>query len=259
MTPGRLLRVVLVGTRTEFTVATRSRVWILFNLITPLAYAMVAFYLFRGDHDAETLGEVSIGTGLMGVSNAVLFSCGTAIQDRRWVGLLEPTLVCPTPFVVTLVPVAASSAFVGLYAMAATVGCGWLFFGVVPALGNPALFGAALVVCVGAYAMTGLLMAAVFVLIRNANALVNSLDHLLWLLTGIIVPVSLLPVWLHPLSWLLPPTWGAALLTHVASSQSPAAPLVGAVGVSLGYLVLSVLTLRHVERRARAAGTLGLA
>lgn len=259
MSATRLFRVLAIGIRIHFLTASRSRLWILFNLVTPVVYAFVALYLLRAGSGSGHLAQACVGAGLMGIWTSVLFSCGMAIQDMRWSGLLEPTMIAPVPFVVTIVPIAVSSALVGLYAMVATVACGWVFFATPIALGNPVLFGVALVACLISFAMMGLLMASTFVLMRNANAVVNTLDHPIWLLSGMLVPISLLPGWLHPLCWILPSAWGVDLINQEVTSGPLLWPFVGTIGSSSVYLFLSCLALRHVERSARRAGTLALA
>ena len=41
--------------------------------------------------------------------------------------------------------------------------------------------------------MFGLLLASTFVLLRNANALANTLEYPIWLLSGMLVPITVLP------------------------------------------------------------------
>ncbi len=111
--------------------------------------------------------------------------------------------------------------------------------------------------------MMGLLPAATFVLLRNANALANPLDAPVWLLSGMLVPVTVLPQWTLPVSWALPTTWGARAV-HAATSGGPdraevLVPMAAALALGALYALLAVLVLGRVERRARAAATLSLA
>src|SRR5919199_1393579 len=53
----------------------------------------------------------------------------------------------------------------------------------------------------------GVLIGSSFVLYREANALSNMLEFPVWIVTGAIVPISLLPGWVHLISWPLAPTW----------------------------------------------------
>ena len=57
--------------------------------------------------------------------------------------------------------------------------------------------------------MFGLLLASTFVLLRNANALANTLEYPVWLVSGMLVPITVLPGWTAPIGAVLPTTWAA--------------------------------------------------
>ena len=44
------------------------------------------------------------------------------------------------------------------------------------------------------------MLASTFVLYRHASAFSNLLEYPIWLVTGLLVPLSLLPGWVEPLS-----------------------------------------------------------
>ncbi|GAA3394050.1 ABC transporter permease [Streptomyces roseoviridis] len=259
----RVLRLVVVGVRTHVSYMSRSPIEITFAVLVPLVYATLAVHLFRAAGDPDRLLTASVGAGLMGIWGSVLFGSGGAVQNQRWLGTLETLVVAPTPLALVLLPVTLATAVIGTYAMGATVLWGVLLFGVPLDFAHPLLFLLAVPVCVLALGMTGLLLAATFVLLRNANALANPLDTPVWLLSGLLVPITVLPAWTHPLSWALPTTWGARAV-HAATSGGPGAgevlvPLLAAVALGSGYALAAVLVLGRVERRARAAATLALA
>ena len=64
--------------------------------------------------------------------------------------------------------------------------------------------------------MLGLLLASTFVLYRNANAFSNLLEYPVWLATGLLVPLTLLPGWVEPIAWVLSPTWGMRAIREAA-------------------------------------------
>ncbi|BAU84286.1 hypothetical protein SLA_3376 [Streptomyces laurentii] len=261
--PGRLPRLIGVGVRTHVSYMSRSPLEITFAVLVPLVYATLAVYLFRAAGDPDRLLDAAVGAGLMGIWGSVLFGSGGAVQNQRWLGTLETLVAAPTPLALVLLPITLATAVIGTYAMGATVLWGVVLFGVPLDFAHPLLFLLAVPVCVLALGMMGLLLAACFVLLRNANALANPLDTPVWLLSGLLVPVTALPAWTHPLSWALPTTWGARAV-HATVSGGPAAgdvlvPLAVAAGLGAAYALAAVLVLGRVERRARAAATLALA
>lgn len=258
----RLLRVgrlVRVGVRTHVTYMSRSPIEITFAVLVPLVYATLAVYLFRAAGDPDRLLTASVGAGLMGIWSSVLFGSGGAVQNQRWLGTLETLVVSPTRLPLILLPITLATAVIGTYAMVATVGWGWLLFGVPLDFAHPLLFLLAVPVCVLALGMTGLLLAATFVLLRNANALANPLDAPVWMLSGMLVPIGSLPGWTRPISWILPTTWGSRAVHAATSGGDVLGPMGLALALGSAYALLAVAVLGKVERRARAAATLALA
>jgi ABC-2 type transport system permease protein len=74
------------------------------------------------------------------------------------------------------------------------------------------------------------------------------------------VPLTLLPAWVEPISWLLAPSWGIRAIRDAALGAGSAWPEIG-MCLLLGavYLVLGGVLLRNFERLARQRATLSLA
>ena len=261
--PRRVIRLIRVGVWTHVRYMSRSPLEITFAVLVPLVYATLAVYLFQAGHDQGRMLEASVGAGLMGMWASVLFGAGGAVQNQRWLGTLETLVAAPTPFTLTLLPITLATAVIGTYAMGATLLWGALLFGTPLHFAHLLLFLVAVPVCVLGLGMMGLLLASTFVLIRNANALANTLDHPVWMLSGMLVPITALPVWTRPLSWVLPTTWGARAVQDAAiaghTTRQVLFCLTLTVGTGLCYLLLATVALTWVERRARQAATLALA
>jgi ABC-2 type transport system permease protein len=154
--------------------------------------------------------------------------------------------------------VATSS--IGLYSIVATLLWGRLFFGVPLDFAHPLQLAVALPATVLCLGMLGLLLASTFVLARNANAFSNLLEYPVWLATGLLVPLTLLPGWVEPLSWLLAPSWGIEAIRDAALGGGSAWPEIGmCVLLGIVYFLLGALFLRNFERMARQRATLSLA
>ena len=255
----RALRTVAVGTGLHVKHLSRSPLEITISLLMPLIQATLAVYLLRAGTEPHRLVEASVGAGLMGIWSSVLFGSGGAIQILRWQGTLEPTLLAPRLPVTVIAPLTLATALIGTYALVATLAWGVLLFGVRLDFVHPWAFAVAAPGCVLALGMLGLLMAATFVLVRNANALNNTLEYPVWLLSGMLVPVTVLPSWTGPVAAVLPTTWGARAVRE-AVSGGPVWPSLGVcLAEGVVCLVAGALFLNVVERRARAAATLALA
>ena len=107
-----------------------------------------------------------------------------------------------------------------------------------------------------------MLMASLFVLARNAVTITNAASYPFYVLGGVLVPVSLLPTWVQPLSRLVFLSWASDLLraslsappVHRAGWRLAAIAVLGAVA-----LAFASLALRVILRRVRSTGELALA
>lgn len=254
----RFWRLMATGLRHHILYLSRSGVELVMAVFAPLVYATLAVYLFRAGENPDRLLQAAVGAGLMGVWSAVLFGSGGAIQEQRWMGTLE-TLVCaPTRLSLVLLPITFATAFVGMYALVATVVWGVVLFDIPFTPASPGLFAPAMLVCVVALGMMGVLMAATFVLLRNANALANALDYPVWMLSGVLVSTAPLPDWTRPFTWALPTSWAARAVQAATVGGEVLYPSLVALGLGLVYVALALAALVWVERRARGAGTLAL-
>ncbi|WP_406374837.1 ABC transporter permease [Streptomyces sp. NBC_00647] len=254
----RIPRLLAVGVRTHVTYMSRSALEVAFAVLLPIVYATLATYLFRASGHPERLLEAAVGAGLMGIWTSVLFGSGAAVQNQRWLGTLEMLVTAPTPLALILLPVTVATAIIGTYAMAATVLWGVLLFSVPLDFAHPVLLLVALPGCVLSMGMMGLLLASTFVLLRHAHALTNALEAPVWLLSGVLTPMSVLPGWTAPISMILPTTWGARALRAATSGGDVLGPLTAGLGLGVLYTAVAVAVLGVVERRARQAATLAL-
>ena len=207
---------------------------------------------------SEPLLDAALGAGLMGIWATTLFGFGGPIQWQRWQGTLELLITAPAPFIVVLVPLTLATSAFGLVSLVSTLVWGRVLFGIELELVHPVLFVIAVPSAVIGLGLLGLLLASTFVLYRNANALSNMLGEPVWLISGMLVPLSLLPGWVTPLSWVLAPTWGIRAIRESALGGDPLPAIVMCLGLGIVYTLIAAVCLRHFERLARARATLAL-
>lgn len=255
----RVTRLLISGLVFHVKSLSQSNFFILISLIEPVIFASIAFYMFRAGGRAPTLLYAALGAGLMGIWSSTLFGSGGAIQWQRWQGTLELIVVVPPTLLQVLLPLTVATSAIGLYSIVATLIWGVVFFGMPFQIMHPFMFGVALLATIIGLGLLGLVLASTFVLYRNANALSNLLEYPVWLVTGVLVPLSLFPGWTHLLSWILAPTWGVEALRAAALGGNPLTGIAMCALLSCLYLLAGSLCLRHFERLARERGTLALA
>ncbi|MFZ0168296.1 MAG: ABC transporter permease [Candidatus Dormiibacterota bacterium] len=249
-------RMVLSGWWYQLKMQAQSGFTVLVALIQPLIFASIAMADQQAGNRTLPLLYYALGAGIMGIWSTVVFGCGGALNWQRHQGMLEPLVIAPAPFVLVLLGITLGTATVGLYAMAATLLWGWLVFGAHLHFANLPAFVLAVVATVVALGLLGLVLGSSFVLYRNSNALSNALEYPVWLVCGLLVPLSLLPGWTHPLAYVLAPTWGVEALRAAAIGGNPWLPLLWCGVASLAYLGLGVVLVRNVERLSRIHATL---
>ncbi len=237
----------------------RSPLEITIALLVPVVQATLAVYLFRAAAERHGLLAAAVGAGLMGVWSSVLFGSGGAIQNQRWYGTLEMIMLAPRPPALVILPITFATAVTGTYAMIATLLWGRLLYGIRLDFADPVGFAVAAPGCVLGLGMFGLLLASTFVLLRNANALANTMEYPIWLVSGMLVPITVLPGWTGPVAAVLPTTWGARAVREAATGGPVWPSLATCLAISLGCLVLGAFAMTYVERRARTTATLALA
>jgi ABC-2 type transport system permease protein len=253
------VRLVWVGWKFHVKSLTLSGFFLLTSAIQPVIFASIAFFMFEAGAREGTLLYVSLGAGLMGIWSATLFASGGAIQWQRWQGTLELSIASPAPFLLVLLPMTLASATIGLYSLAGTLLWGRLLFGVPFEVAQPLVFLVAVPATVIGLGLLGLVMASTFILWRNANALSNLLEYPIWLVTGLLVPISLLPGWVAPLAWVLAPTWGVRAIRDAAlGTGDPLAAVGMCLALAAVYLAIGSLTVRYFENLARDRATLSL-
>jgi ABC-2 type transport system permease protein len=229
------------------------------NIVWPLFFATIAFFLFRAGRGAEALVYASLGAAVMGVWSATSTSAGSALQRERWHGTLELLAAAPANFALILMPITITLAAIGIYSMVATLLWGRLLFGVEIPLEHPFAFVLAVPMTIVSIGTAGFLLAVSFVRYRAGWALGNMLEFPVWLIAGFLVPLTLLPDWVRPISWALAPTWGINAIREAASGGSPWPDIAMCAVLGGVYTAVGVVLVEHMLRSARKKAALALA
>jgi ABC-2 type transport system permease protein len=252
------LRFLRVSWMLQFKMIMRSPFDGIGNVIYPLFFATVAFFVFQAGDSPRTLIYASLGSAVMGMWSSVSTSAGSAMQRERWWGTLELLVGAPRHFALILLPTTLGLATVGIYNLVATLLWGRFLFGVHLTIEHPLLFGLSILGTVLSFGGLGFLFAVSFVRFRAAWVLGNFFEYPVWLICGFLVPLSFLPVWVKPFAWVLAPTWGMNAIRESALGGTPLPDLALCLGLGAVYITIGVLVTERVLRAARLRGTLSL-
>jgi ABC-2 type transport system permease protein len=254
----RALRLIETGLRFHFKSLTLSMFFILTSVFMPLVVATVSYYMFRAGGRPGTLFYASLGSAVYGIWSSTLFGSGGAIQWQRWQGTLEVIVSAAAPLTLVVLPLTIATSSIGVYSLSSTLLWGRFAFGIPFHIQHPLAFVVAVPSTILGLGLLGLLFASTFVLYRHANALSNMLEWPVLLVTGMLVPLSLLPGWSHPIAWVLAPTWGVRAIREAALGGTPWPDVGITLALGAAYLVLGAFFLRYFEVAARKNATLSL-
>jgi ABC-2 type transport system permease protein len=190
--------------------------------------------------------------------SVVVIASAGALEQQRFLGTLELVVAAPVPLAAVLAPITIASGVVGAYSIVATLAWGTIVFDVPLVIEQPLAFAVAIPACVLAIGMLGLITTATFVLYRAAFSLGVAMQYPVWIATGLLVPLSVLPSFVGKVGWLLAPRWGFGAMKEAALGGN-AWPEIGmCLVVSLAYLVIATVCLNAFERVARSRASLRL-
>jgi ABC-2 type transport system permease protein len=249
----------------SFEISTRLRVvspWAYLNwLVFPVIFASIGLFVLTSSGFTRVAYGV-LGGGIIGFWSVSYLDGGNAIQEERWSGTLEQIFAVPTPLFVIVIGKIVGSLLIGLLSFIPTVALAYFgFHASLPGL-DPLRFAVSLAVLSFSFFVISVALTPVFAVWRWAFTVLNGLEIGVYGLCGFMFPISELPQWLQPVSYVLSPTWATRALY---SSVSPSAGSdvtswwLMTFGLSAIYLVLSVFLYRFVEFRARVTGELALA
>ncbi|GGT43329.1 ABC transporter permease [Streptomyces chromofuscus] len=245
--------------RLEVRQLVRSRIYLFTSVLLPLIFASIAHYMFHGSERDGGQLIIALSAGLMGMWSATIMGAGSAITRLRYLHVLEPLVASPTPTFLFVLPFAVATASLGLYSLVATLLWSTLLFDMPLEVADPGMFMVAVPVAIIALGLVGLMLSSIFILYPTAQSLANLLEYPVWMVSGILVPVSSLPEPVRFVSRLLPSTWGIeAVLDSATGAAGAGKALALCLLLSAACVILTLLLLRRFEWLARSSGTLSL-
>jgi ABC-2 type transport system permease protein len=223
-------------------------------------FTVIFMMIFRHAGRTDLTAYAAIAPVFIALWWLALFNSGWTITIERWNGTLEMLVAAPSSFAAIILGRITATTLIGVVSFAETWAVARLFFGTAVVVHHPIAFAVTVVVTLAAMAGTAVAMASLFVLARNAVTFSNSASYPFYVLGGILVPVSLLPHWVRPLSAVVFLSWSADLLRaslrtapmHEAVLRLGMVALLGACGFTVGAFALRVIL-----RRVRGTGELG--
>ncbi len=246
-----------------------------YSIIKPLASAMILVVMYgvitHGDFASPLFPYIYLGNAFYIYVGAVMTGISWAVvDDREHYKTLKYIYTAPTHFPTYLCGRGVARFLTGTFSVVITIVCGILFLHVpidFAAMDVP-LFVVALLIGVLMLAMMGLLLAGVTLLtVHHYGAVGEAVAGALYLFSGAIFPLDVLPAFLRPLGFLMPITYWLELLRRtLVGSVAQAFPTLAGLsnaqlfaillGLTALFTALAAIVFRWCELRARERGLL---
>lgn len=208
----------------------------------------------------DFMSFVLLGTVLENFINAVFWGMGYALKNDMDSGVMESNWLTPVPRLLFLVGHSVTNLVVTAITSSGMLLLGGLIFGFDASGDVWKAFLPIVPMMLGLYGF-GFAFAALVMLLREANTLVDLSSYLVQIFSGSNFPVNALPRFLLPVALALPLTYGLdAVRAHLIGTTT-ILPLpwemVLLVVFMFAMLWIGTGAFRSLERRVRVLGTLG--
>jgi len=209
---------------------------------------------------ADYMSFILIGTVLENFITAVFWGMGYALKNDMDAGVMESNWLTPIPRLLILVGRSITNLIVTTATSLMMLLLATFLFGFQASGEVFKAFLPVLPMLIGMYGF-GFAFAALVLLVREANTMVDMSSFLVQLFSGSSFPVNSLPRWLLPISLALPLTYGLDAVRGFLLKTTTILPVHWelALLVVFMFVMLGVGTwaFNSLERRVRKLGTLG--
>jgi len=215
-----------------------------------------AAYSGSGDY----MSYILIGTALANFILTVFWGMGFALKEDMDAGVLESNWLTPVSRLLILIGRTLTSLLTTTITSLVMLLIAGALFGFKPTGNTIAAILTAIPMLLGLYGF-GFAFAAIVLLMREANTLVDVSSFLVQGFSGANFPVKSLPYWLIPISLMLPLTYGFDAVRGFLLKTNTLLPLNAEATILIVFMFVMLWfggwIFHRVERRVRALGTLG--
>jgi ABC-2 type transport system permease protein len=251
---------VLSAARTQIRM-TRRNVEDLFPILTIPLSSIIALAILQNSGREDLAGYALVAAVLMSVGQMAFFIGSEILANEREGQTLELVVASPTDYFIPLLTRIVVLTSVGIVGLIESWVFARLIFQINITIHYPGTLLATLLLTIFAASATSLITSTVYCFGKTTRTYQNAIAGPLYLLGGVLVPVTFLPEFIQPVSRLIFLSWSADLLRDSLRSAPPegvafrlgAIFALGIAGGAVGWKLFARLMM-HLRRE----GTLGL-
>lgn len=254
------MRVVMRAIYVQLQNSAARRVIRYIIVIQPVVFATLAYFMLRGRPGVEVGSYIVVGSGLVSLWSTILFASAGDLERERWMGNFEYLFVAAVPLDIVMLGKIAANALIGCISMGVAYVYATEVLGARYTIHMPALFAVAYIGTVVAFLGVSLVLASAFTLSRGARMVVNGLEYPIYLVSGVMFPLTMLPHWAQYIGYAMPLYWARAALQAAALGSTTAfwPRLVILLTLGASYYIMGHVLFERVLWRLRALGTVGM-
>ena len=208
----------------------------------------------------DFMSFIILGAVLGNFINAVFWGMGYALKNDMDSGVMESNWLTPIPRLLILVGRSLTNLFVTTITSLGMLAVCGLIFGFHPTGDVWHAVLAVIPMLIGLYGF-GFAFAALVLIMREANTLVDTSAFLVQIFSGTDFPITVLPKWLLPIALVLPLTYGMDAARGFLIKTRTILPLQVEIILLLVFMVVMLWfgswIFQRLEKRVRTLGTLG--
>ena len=241
--------------------ALRARMVQFCVIVPPVFFSILVTHLHASDSPGAIVAKAGTAASLLSIWTVLVFTALVSIDTEKIDGTLAAQFVSPSSFAVNLFVKVVGSLTVALMTVPLSFFVSAAILYHVPTFSHPMAALAGL----GMFSITAMsfsmVIGALIALSRSTRVLMNVIEYPVFILSGIVIPISIMPEPIKLLSYFVPFSHTTELVRYGVSGGSSNyfdrySPAIIATGLSLAAAVSMI---RIIVIRIRTVGRLDLA
>lgn len=263
------MNLVLAILRRDWAIERTYQLRLVLRLVDVAVIAAAIYFVSLMVEDPVSLAQYGgnyfdfalVGLAVTSFAGVGLSSFGESLAREQNTGTIDLLLASPAPIPQLMVGMFALPFFLAFLQVAGLLGLGIGVFGSGIPLGGLLMSVPILLLTTATFAAVGVGIGGMMLLVKRGDPISGPFYQASMLLSGVIVPVDLLPDAIRVISWMLPATWGIRAVRELLLSDAGWRDVAPETVVLLAFTVVllpgAILTYRWCLRAAIRTGVLG--
>lgn len=226
----------------------------------PILYTIIIYYMFKASGKENFAAYIVLGSGMMSLWSSVCFSSASDILREKQMGTIEMIFASPSEFKDIIFGKVLGNTFLGFISLVISFLFVKIFYKENIYINNLYMFILSLLLTIISFLSISMILAITFTLSRKTSIFMNCMEFPIFILSGMVVPNTMLPRFLIPFSYLLSPSWCIKILQNsiygIQDYYEFMIQVLIALGISLIYLLISSKLFKVMEYKVRKTAAL---